>query len=106
MTAHAQIHASTPVLSQSKTDLIEIRGLDKTYANGGVHALSNIDLNIRDGEFVCVVGPSGCGKSTLLRILAGLDDHDTGVLPLTASRSPVLRVTSAWFSRRPICCPG
>ena len=78
MTAHAQIHASTPVFSQSKSDLIEIRELDKTYANGGVHALSNIDLGIKDGEFVCVVGPSGCGKSTLLRILAGLDDYDTG----------------------------
>jgi len=82
MTAHAQIHASTPVFSQSKSDLIEIRELDKTYANGGVHALSNIDLNIKDGEFVCVVGPSGCGKSTLLRILAGLDDYDTGVASL------------------------
>jgi NitT/TauT family transport system ATP-binding protein len=82
MTAHAQIHSSTPVFSQSKSDLIEIRGLDKTYANGGVHALSNIDLNIKDGEFVCVVGPSGCGKSTLLRILAGLDDYDTGVASL------------------------
>lgn len=82
MTAHAQIHASTPVFSHSKSDLIEIRGLDKTYANGGVHALSNIDLNIKDGEFVCVVGPSGCGKSTLLRILAGLDDYDTGAASL------------------------
>ena len=43
-----------------------------------MHALSQIDLDIKDGEFVCVVGPSGCGKSTLLRILAGLDDYDSG----------------------------
>ncbi|MGO4284822.1 ATP-binding cassette domain-containing protein, partial [Bosea sp. TAB14] len=45
-------------------DLIRISGLEKTYADGSVHALSNIDLSIKDGEFVCVVGPSGCGKST------------------------------------------
>jgi NitT/TauT family transport system ATP-binding protein len=37
-----------------------------------VDALGPIDLDIADGEFVCVVGPSGCGKSTLLRLLAGL----------------------------------
>ena len=37
MTAHAQIHASTPVLSQAKSDLIHIRGLDKTYALSLIH---------------------------------------------------------------------
>ena len=65
--------------------LIRIGGLHKIYAaNTGspVHALSSIDLDIADGEFVAVVGPSGCGKSTLLRILAGLDDHDEGDLTL------------------------
>ena len=49
---------------------------------GSVHALSRIALDIAEGEFVCVVGPSGCGKSTLLRILAGLDDFDTGTAAL------------------------
>src|SRR4051812_49595215 len=63
-------------------DLIKITGLEKTYSQGTVHALSSIDLYIREGEFVCVVGPSGCGKSTLLRILAGLDDYDTGTAAL------------------------
>jgi NitT/TauT family transport system ATP-binding protein len=62
--------------------LIQIDDLEKTYAAGAVHALSSIKLDIADGEFVCVVGPSGCGKSTLLRILAGLDDYDSGVVGL------------------------
>jgi NitT/TauT family transport system ATP-binding protein len=65
--------------------LIRIGGLQKIYAANTaspVHALSSIDLDIADGEFVAVVGPSGCGKSTLLRILAGLDDRDGGDLTL------------------------
>ncbi len=39
---------------------------------GAIHALGPFDLDIDDGEFVCIVGPSGCGKSTFLRMLAGL----------------------------------
>ncbi len=37
-----------------------------------VHAIENVNLEIADGEFVCVIGPSGCGKSTMLMIMAGL----------------------------------
>jgi NitT/TauT family transport system ATP-binding protein len=53
--------------------------LRKEYVSGQgrVLALDDIDLDVKPGEFLCIVGPSGCGKSTLLRILAGLD-HQTG----------------------------
>ena len=40
--------------------------------------LDGIDLEFKDGEFVCIIGPSGCGKSTLLRILAGFDKPTSG----------------------------
>jgi len=45
--------------------------------------LRNINLNIKDGEFVVFVGPSGCGKSTLLRMIAGLEDITTGELNIS-----------------------
>jgi len=41
-------------------------------------ALGGVNLEIQDGEFVCLVGPSGCGKSTFLRIVAGLETPDEG----------------------------
>ena len=58
-----------------------IENLSKSFPkeDGGViWALKNINLEIRDKEFVCLVGPSGCGKTTLLRIIAGLETPTTG----------------------------
>ncbi|MBQ2747868.1 MAG: ABC transporter ATP-binding protein [Firmicutes bacterium] len=57
-----------------------LRGVRKVYkgGNGETVALDNVDLDIYDNEFVCVVGPSGCGKSTLLNIIAGLQDPTEG----------------------------
>ena len=49
--------------------LIDLLGIRKSY--GDDDALKNIDLYIRDGEFLTLLGPSGCGKTTLLRIIAG-----------------------------------
>src|SRR5919205_1724535 len=44
----------------------------------GVAALSDLELEVRDGEFLVLVGPSGCGKSTALRCLAGLEEITSG----------------------------
>jgi NitT/TauT family transport system ATP-binding protein len=59
---------------------LSVRGVEKTFVNrqGAVSALGPLDLDIRDGEFLCVVGPSGCGKTTLLNIVAGLESPDAG----------------------------
>ncbi|UNS96158.1 ABC transporter ATP-binding protein [Streptomyces tubbatahanensis] len=56
---------------------IILNRLAKVYP-GGVRALSDLDLTVRDGEFFALLGPSGCGKSTLLRTLAGLEEATGG----------------------------
>ena len=60
--------------------MIELENITKTYRMGEetIHALSNIDLTIAEGEFVALVGPSGSGKSTLLHIIGGLDSPTSG----------------------------
>lgn len=59
---------------------ISIEALTKAFykKDHSVIALENINLDIMDGEFVCLIGPSGCGKTTLLRILADLEKPSTG----------------------------
>ena len=51
---------------------------DVTHAYDGVEALRSFDLEVRDGEIVCLVGPSGCGKTTALRLAAGLEPLSHG----------------------------
>jgi len=58
---------------------LELKNVSKIYDNN-VEAVSNVNLNIADKEFVVLVGPSGCGKSTLLRMIAGLEDISKGEL--------------------------
>lgn len=55
---------------------LKLNNIRKSY--GQVDIIKGIDLDVRDGELVVFVGPSGCGKSTLLRIIAGLEDANSG----------------------------
>ena len=55
---------------------LDLRHIRKEF--GGFTALHEINLGIRQGEFVCFLGPSGCGKTTLLRIIAGLEVQTSG----------------------------
>lgn len=59
---------------------IELRNVGKSY--GSVSVLSDVSLEMNDGEFVVLVGPSGCGKSTLLRMIAGLEDISSGEITI------------------------
>jgi putative ABC transport system ATP-binding protein len=60
--------------------VIKLKGISKTYKLGTqtVHALRNVDLMIRDGEFMAIMGPSGSGKSTPLMNIVGCLDRPTG----------------------------
>lgn len=59
-----------------------IKNLCKTFAGDTAPTLQDINFEIADGEFVCVVGRSGCGKSTLLNLVAGLDKPSSGEILL------------------------
>ena len=59
---------------------VSLVGLVKRY--GQALAVDGISLEVQSGEFISLLGPSGCGKTTLLRILAGLDEPDTGRITL------------------------
>src|ERR1700683_997808 len=52
--------------------------LTKRYDGGGALAVDKLNLDIKDGEFICLVGPSGCGKTTALRMIAGLEEITSG----------------------------
>ncbi len=56
------------------------RDLNKAYSTRGapIQAIRDFDLEVQEGEFLCLVGPSGCGKSTFLRIVAGLVPSSSG----------------------------
>ena len=57
---------------------LSVRNLSKYF--GQFRALEQINLDIKQGEFVCFLGPSGCGKTTLLRAIAGLDPQSSGTI--------------------------
>ena len=62
----------------SKVGLSEICLSYRTQKGERLLALDHINLQVRAGEFVCIVGPSGCGKSTLLHLIAGLHQQTSG----------------------------
>lgn len=63
---------------------IELKDIVKRY--GSVEVLRNVNLDIKDGEFIVLVGPSGCGKSTLLRMIAGLEPITAGEFMIDGER--------------------
>ena len=56
-----------------------LKNICKIY-DGGVKAVNDVNIEVKDKEFVVLVGPSGCGKSTTLRMVAGLEDISSGEL--------------------------
>ncbi len=58
---------------------VDLQQVNKVYLNG-FHAVKDLNLDVREGEFMVLVGPSGCGKTTALRMVAGLEDITSGTL--------------------------
>ncbi len=79
-------HPSTD--GPERATAVDLRGVGKTFGTGtgAVTALRGIDLQVRPGEFVCLLGASGCGKSTLLNVVAGLEEATAGRVELHTTR--------------------
>jgi spermidine/putrescine transport system ATP-binding protein len=79
-----------------ETPILQIAGLRKTY--GDFVALKDIDLKVKEGEFLTIVGPSGSGKTTLIKLLVGMEEQTEGSIWLRNKR---LDLTPA--NKRPTC---
>ncbi len=90
---------SAPI-EEKKADpvAIDIRGLSLTFktADTPVHALADIDLTIRRGEFISLIGPSGCGKTTLVRVIADLERPSRGSIEVNGVSSEAARQNRAY----------
>lgn len=66
---------------------LQARNIVKRFDHNGnsVLALDGVNLDVQEGDFVCIVGPSGCGKSTFLNIIAGLEKPDSGEILLNGN---------------------
>jgi len=75
-----------------KNTIIQINQVNKTYLVGEqpLHALKNIQLSIKQGEYISLMGPSGSGKSTLLNMIGLLDRPDSGEYQLLAQQTETL----------------
>ena len=69
---------------------ISLRGVRKVYRSGGAEflAVSDVTMDVQEGELVSLVGPSGCGKTTVMKILAGLHGADGGTVRMGNASSP------------------
>jgi putative ABC transport system ATP-binding protein len=81
--------------------VVAVREVHKYFDRGIVHALSGVNLEVRQGEWVAITGPSGCGKSTLLHLLAALDEPTSGTVEVFGQDLNRLRHPAA-FRRRSV----
>ena len=85
-------------MSQADAPVIDAQGLNLIFqtADGPVHALKDVDLSIRKGEFVSFIGPSGCGKTTFLRVIADLEQPTAGTITVNGMSPEAARKARAY----------
>jgi len=78
--------------------VINAEGLNVSFTtnDGPVHALSDINLSVNEGEFVSFIGPSGCGKTTLLRVIADLENVNSGTITVNGVSAEQARLNKAY----------
>jgi NitT/TauT family transport system ATP-binding protein len=78
--------------------VVEAKGLGLTFktADGDVVALSDVNLDIKRGEFVSFIGPSGCGKTTFLRVIADLEQPTSGTITVNGTSPTEARVNRSY----------
>jgi NitT/TauT family transport system ATP-binding protein len=69
-------------MSENATPVVSIANVTKTFPQGNVTALQDIELELGAGEFISLIGPSGCGKSTLLRVIGDLVQPTSGTVTI------------------------
>jgi NitT/TauT family transport system ATP-binding protein len=84
---------TTPGVALRLDDVSKVYGGERHL----VHALDRVSLEVRRGEFLCLLGASGCGKSTLLSIIAGLDRPSAGTVDTQGARTALMFQESALF---------
>ena len=81
--------------------MIEFKNVSKTYKNG-THALHNVNLEVKDGEFVYIIGPTGAGKSTLIKLLDGEEIPTNGNVIVNGTNVGKLKKSKVYLYRRKI----
>src|SRR5215216_1919981 len=74
-----------PVERKCGVATVSFRDATRVYPGADHPSVDKLNLDVGDGEFLVLVGPSGCGKSTALRMLAGLEDVDTGEVRISGA---------------------
>jgi NitT/TauT family transport system ATP-binding protein len=82
VTMNSTVDPRAELISSPQRLAVDVRNVSLTFetADGKVDALSDVSLQIADGEFVSFIGPSGCGKTTMLRVIADLQQPTSGTL--------------------------
>jgi NitT/TauT family transport system ATP-binding protein len=88
----------TSVESTPKRRVVDAQNISLTFetADGRVDALSNVSLQVADGEFVSFIGPSGCGKTTMLRVIADLQQPSSGTLLVNGMSAEQARLARSY----------